>query len=1179
MDTAAFISNREARMSRSRLPLHLAAFILFTLPLTLARADEWPVPRSDSREPNPYKYNPKQWKSVPKEFLEDSSACLLYASTTNLVDPDGTVETVTHEITRLNGRKAIEKFGEFRHITYDPSYQKLTLNEARIFKKNGRLVAVEPRHAQLRDVSTDYLVYDRDKVLILSLPGLEVGDVFEAKWTVRGKNLEHGGRFFTRYAFGDPIYPVALDEFKVRVPTTMPFRYAVVGAKNEPSVTEDDDTRTYVWGARNNKPLPQDDNLPPRDELRQIVAVSTFASWEEVGKWKEKLRADCWVCNDELRKAVADITKNITDPAGKARALTYWLRRNVRYVSAGEKHDYTPHPPAQVYANRCGDCKDTSQMLAVMLREAGIPVELVTLGTHDDGQVLDDVPSPWGTHAILLATIDGKEHWIDTTSSLSGWDLLPRDDRDRRCYLVDDKGKIRLHRTPKLSIDDNRIEQTTHVWIGNDGATRCEREGLYHGLAAIGQRDALLETPVGERRRIITNELQDSNSRTHLLKLAVDEATLRDFDSPVKVRMTFEIPGQFNGSPDREGSLSDNKTWGRLLAFNLDYDREVAMQYYAPFELKHKYVIHLPPAYHLETVPREQALRCKWGSYTARVKTLGDVRGQTLEVTFHTRLENARIDPAGFDEFRQFHEDVSRSYRVWLTLKPVTELEDAGPLETLLALAPDDAESAATLAKLYLVNTRQADARRVLARACHYSPKSAVLWELAAAAAGNPADEEKAQRQLVRLFPDDSKHALRLGSILVDAGKHEAAAAVLEPLAEKSSPTNRAQAHYQLARSFYAQNEPDEALRHLKDAEAADDESVRTAKARVLLGRVNEKLGKTKDAAKAYEDALKIEKDSEEALDALIHLSLAANDRDEALTYLRRYTVLVGDDVSGQLLAADHYLRVGHYDEAFDLAARVRAKTFHEKAQRITGLVYLHRGEPAKAIQHLDKAEPDAVVAEALLRATLLLGNLDDVQKRLDQAERLRTSSEALKKTSGRARALLQRRDEVAKLTGAKSNEELQALGYAVSAEQSMKDGRSRTLADALLGLSFAGGVEVGPALALRGRLALDQGKLTKALEDAERAIVLCPQYPASYFVRGRVRLERQIEGGLADLEKAASLSERKDAEVLHTLADALFRLGRVKEAVATQREAAKLKPTDSEIAEQLRQFEKATGG
>jgi tetratricopeptide (TPR) repeat protein len=1168
-------------MSRSRLPLYVAAvFVLLTFSLTPARAaDEWPVPRGASREPNPYKYDPQQWKNVPKEFLEDSSACSLYAGTTNLVDADGTIETISHEVTRLNGRKAIEKLGEFRHITYDPSYQKLTLNEARIFKKDGRVVAVEPRNAQLRDVSTDYLVYDREKVLILSLPTLEVGDVFEAKWTVRGKNPEHGGQFFTRYVFGDITYPVALDEFKVRVPKTMPFRYAVVGGKNEPSVTEDDDTRTYVWGAKNNKPLPQDDNLPPRDELRQTVAVSTFPSWEAVGEWKEKLRADCWVCNDELRKAVAEITKDIRQPVAKARALTYWLRRNIRYVSAGEKHDYTPHLPSQVFANRCGDCKDTSQMLAVMLREAGIKVELVTLGTFDDGQVLDDVPSPWGTHAILLATIDGKEHWIDTTSSLSGWDLLPRDDRDRRCYLVDDKGKIRLHRTPKITIDDNRIEQTTRVWIGVDGSTRCERDSLYYGIAAVGQRDSFLETPAGERRRIVTSELQDSNSRARLLKLGIDEGSLRDFDSAVKVSMTFEIPNQFNGTPDRDGSVSDSKTWGRLLAYNLDYDREVATQYYAPFELKHRYVIHLPPAYRLETVPRDQAARCKWGSFTARVKTLGDARGQTLEVTFHTRLENARIDPAGFDEFRQFHEDVSRAYRVWLTLKPVTDLEDAGRLEMLLALAPDDADSAEILAKLYLLNNKQADARRVLDRACSYSPKSAALWELAVKAAATRADEEKAQRELVKLFPDEVKYSLALATILVDDGKHEAAAALLDPVAEKSSPAYRAQAHYQLARSLYVRNEFDEALSHLKEAAEADGESVRTAKARILLGRVNEKLGKTRDAAKAYEDALKIEKDSEEALDALIQLALADNNRDEALGYLRRYTVLVGDDVSGQLRAAERYLRLGRDDEAFELAGRVRAKVFHEKAQRITGLVYLHRGEPTRAIAHLDKAEPDAVVAEALLRATMLLGNLNDVQKRLDQAERLGASSDALKKTSERARKLLARRDELAKLTGTKSNEELLALGYAVCAEQALAQGKSRALADALVSLSLESGAEAGPALALRGRLALEQGKLTRALADAERAIALCPKYPVGYFVRGRVRLERENEGALADLEKAASLSERRDAEVLHTLADALFRLGRVKEALTTQREAAKLKPADSEIAEQLRQFEKAVGG
>src|SRR5207253_9435178 len=171
---------------------------------------------------------------------------------------------------------------------------------------------------------------------------------------------------------------------------------------------------------------------------RVTVACSTFPSWEAVGLWKKNLRAECWKCSAEITKAVEEVTKGLTDDAAKARALTYWLRRNIRYVAEGESHDYTPHPPAQVFGNRFGDCKDMSQLLAVMLRQAGLKVELATLGARDDGQVLPEVPSPWGTHAILLVTIDGQEHWADSTASLAGWDFLPRDDRDRACYLIDD---------------------------------------------------------------------------------------------------------------------------------------------------------------------------------------------------------------------------------------------------------------------------------------------------------------------------------------------------------------------------------------------------------------------------------------------------------------------------------------------------------------------------------------------------------------------------------------------------------------------------------------------------------------------------------------------------------------------------------------------------------------------
>jgi tetratricopeptide (TPR) repeat protein len=124
---------------------------------------------------------------------------------------------------------------------------------------------------------------------------------------------------------------------------------------------------------------------------------------------------------------------------------------------------------------------------------------------------------------------------------------------------------------------------------------------------------------------------------------------------------------------------------------------------------------------------------------------------------------------------------------------------------------------------------------------------------------------------------------------------------------------------------------------------------------------------------------------------------------------------------------------------------------------------------------------------------------------------------------------------------------------------------------------AFVGDTGPGSAFAFRGRLALESGKLGRAAADAAKAIALAPQEGAGYFVRGRVRVERGEAGALEDLEKAAELTARKDADVLHALADALFRTGKVDRAVALQREALRLRPRDREIAEQLAVFEKAT--
>lgn len=1169
-------------MRGQRRHLRLVAVALVCLALVpAARAADWPVPRGPSREPLPFRYDPAQWKQVPHDFLDDAPACILYAGTTYLIDEDGTTETIVHDVTRFNSRKGIDKLGEYRNISYDPSYQKLTLNEALIHKADGRTVPVDPRFAQLRDLATDYQVYEHDKQLIISFPNLEVGDTIEVKWTVRGRNPEYQGHFFTRYTFGDDHYPVVRDELRVRVPKDRPLKYAAVNGRLEPTVRDEGKARLHVWAALNSRELPQDENMPSKEDLRLELACSTFGSWDEVAKWKQQLRADCWECTAEVRRTVRDLTRDLKTPLEKARALAAWVRHNVRYVSLGEKHDYTPHAPAYVLANRYGDCKDQSQLLAVMLREAGVPVALATLGALDDGQVIEAVPSPWGTHAILLVTPDGKDHWVDSTASLAGWDFLPREDRDRLCYVVDEKGRLRLVRTPRMTADDNRIEQTTHVSVGADGSSHSERTAVYSGSAALAQRDAWVDAPPGERRRLVTSDLQDANSRTRLVRLEVDEDQLRDYNRPVCAKVVFDTPGHFSGDPDPEGAVADSKIWGKLLAINLDYDRTTPLDLVAPFESRHRFVLTLPPAYHLESVPRERFLASRWGSFTLSVKADADAPRRAV-VEMVTRLEKVRVEPADFEEFRKFHEEVTKSYRVYFTLKAATDLEDAPALEAVLAVAPEDSASAVVLARLYQQHNLTKEARRVVRRARHYRPNDPALWELTVKLADTLAEQESAYRELVKRFPDEPKYAVALGTALIDRGRHEEAHKLLEPLTRDTSASIRAQAYYQLARAAFQQGESKKALEAFEAASKAESETVNTVPALLFRGQVHEKLGRTRDAVADYEQALRIDADAEEPLLALVRLHWAAKERAETLDYLRRYTVAAGTEPEALVTAAEWHLKLGRYEDALDLAQRAREARPEARAQRVLGLVYLHRGRYEDAVRRLEKTDADAEVLAGLVRAHLALGNLSEAALRAGQADKRKETTAELRRLGKRVARLVARRDAVLKaaaVTGGAEGAWRKAADHFVCAEDARRQGESTDRVEALLRGAFADGVGLGPAYALRGQLALEKGRLTRALDDAERAVRLAPQDPGGYYVRGRVLLERGSREALPDLEKAAALGEHRDGTVLHWFATALAQAGRTQEAVTVQREAARRSPDDREIRDQLRELEKGQPG
>jgi hypothetical protein len=185
-----------------------------------------------------------------------------------------------------------------------------------------------------------------------------------------------------------------------------------------------------------------------------------------------------------------------------------------------------------------------------------------------------------------------------------------------------------------------------------------------------------VEVPSGERRRLLTAELQDAQSRSRLGTFQLDTANLQDYDQSVHARIVFDVQGHFSEDTDHsgslEGSVSDSTIWAKLLALNLDYDRQLPLELPVPFESIHRYSVQLPPGYRLESLPSEQLIVSRWGFFRLSVKPNED-DPQHFELVYQTRVDQVRVEPADFEEFRKFREDVARSYRTWLTLKPVED--------------------------------------------------------------------------------------------------------------------------------------------------------------------------------------------------------------------------------------------------------------------------------------------------------------------------------------------------------------------------------------------------------------------------------------------------------------------------------------------------------------------------
>ena len=371
-------------------------------------------------------------------------------------ESDGTGRKVNSFRVRVQSEAGVQGWGQLR-IGYNSANEKLDIVSVRVLKADGTVVAAGPEAVQdvngsvtqFAPVYTDY----REKHV--SVPGLRPGDVLECEVVNVIQTALAPGQFWMQHDFNQTS--IVLDEqLEVDVPASR-----VVKLKNkagmDPKITEENGRRIYRWTS--NHLIQEDEKKDKEDKDKKKkkkknpdavadVQMTTFSSWEEVGRWYAGLEKDRRVPSKEVRAKADELTKGLNSDVDKTEALYDYVAKNFRYVSLSlGLARYQPQAAGDVLHNQYGDCKDKNTLLAALLEAEGLRSSTVLI--HASRKLDPDVPSPSQfNHVITMLPLGKEEIWMDTTTEVAPFRLLSYSIRKRQALVIPPGGAPHLEETP-----------------------------------------------------------------------------------------------------------------------------------------------------------------------------------------------------------------------------------------------------------------------------------------------------------------------------------------------------------------------------------------------------------------------------------------------------------------------------------------------------------------------------------------------------------------------------------------------------------------------------------------------------------------------------------------------------------------------------------------------------------
>lgn len=388
--------------------------------------------------------NPKaEWEQQPataetRKIMEEArqtpnpeghSALVLRQGLQFTVEDDRTTDRFTYFRVYIARDEAVKDWAN-QFLPQSPPAVTTKLEMARVIQPDGTSTAFNP--ARLPG-ATDPTAGTCCPMVMVYLPNARGGCVIEMAYRTRqilNAALPHVSEDV-------PIQrgvPAVETEIEVRVPEKPLHRVALRNLGAQAAESSEHGRRVYRWKLKN---LPAAESLPgdpPPQLWLASIGISSLPSWDDFAAWYRRLAQGSDAVDDSVRKTAKEL-------AAGAKSRTDIIRRDFEFVSALRYvaiemgiQGFRPRTPAEVLANRFGDCKDKANLLVALLKCQGIDGRFVLVNRGSATDV--NFPSWQFNHAICYVPADPaqgqpQDLWLDATDSVTPFGFVPPGDYGR----------------------------------------------------------------------------------------------------------------------------------------------------------------------------------------------------------------------------------------------------------------------------------------------------------------------------------------------------------------------------------------------------------------------------------------------------------------------------------------------------------------------------------------------------------------------------------------------------------------------------------------------------------------------------------------------------------------------------------------------------------------------------